>query len=284
MTLASNIPKPGPYGWDWSATTHDALGSDTFVSRILWDMVEALDPAYVLPGKGIQGWTESTQVFDDRGDRIGEIFHGGRTDVHVRSTSAAADSTRERVASLHNGRSARVDTRVDTLMEYDDIAGVMMRAASSYGSKVVRMESVDPRTGESLGRTLYLGAPTSAVRVRLYEKHLESPGQYEPGTNRVEVQLRPPSKMKADVSTWSREQTFCASRVTTELADLLGSEVAEAGSLHIARGTPDLEKSLEAMGHQYGPAARRWAEHQGGDLSRIWEHLFRDPRAGNDSA
>jgi len=284
VTLASNIPTPGPYGWDWSATTHDALGSDTFVSRILWDMVEALQPAYVLPGKGTQGWSESTDCFDDRGDRVGRIYHGGRTDVHVLATSAAADETRERVAGLHNGRSARVDTRVDTLMEYEQIADVMMDAAASYGSKVVRMESVDPRTRESLGRTLYLGAPSSAVRVRLYEKHLESPGQYEPGTNRVEVQLRPPSKMKADVSAWSREQTFCASRVTTDLAGLLGAEVAEAGSLHIARATPDLEKSLEFMGHQYGPAARRWAEHQGGDLTRIWDHLFRDPRAMEEPA
>lgn len=263
---AVETPQTSPYGWDWSATTHEGR------SGVVDDLLDALAPSLVLDGKGLQGWSQSLKAFDAEGFLIGSIyFGGGRDDVHVVSTSSAADYARSRVTSMDRCRTARVDTRVDTLAPWGHLEGVLEQAADRYGSRITRMESTE--RGRSLGRTLYLGAPTSAIRVRVYEKWLESPGEYPEGTNRVEVQLRPASKVKEAVSAWSPSETFCASKVTRELAVLLGDDLAPKNTLHVKRGTPDLERTLRAMGEQYGNAVDRWAKINGGDLSRVLEYL-----------
>lgn len=257
-----------PYGWDWTATTH--AGREDVVN----DLLSAMGTVIALPGKGLQGWSQSIESYDAGGYLTGRVYlGGGRDDVHVVSTSASADEVRPVVTRLDpEARTARVDTRVDTLVPFADLGALCEEAAASYGSRITRIESSE--RGVSLGRTIYVGAPSSAVRVRVYEKWLESPGQYVEGTNRVEVQLRPPSRVKADVSAWTPAQTFCASRVTRSLAQLLGDDLAPAATLHVKRGTPDLERTLETMGTQYGNAARRWLDLSGGDLGRLLEHLI----------
>lgn len=270
MSLQPTVDAPTPYGWDWSATTHNGTGDRM---ELVKELTKSLGGALVLPTrKGLQGWKKSVDSFDCDGYRLGRVYFGGeREDVHVVATSDAADLVREDVTT-GACKTSRVDTRVDTLASFEDLERVLQAAAESYGSLITRVES--ERRGESLGRTVYLGSPSSAIRVRLYEKHLESPGEYAEGTNRVEVQLRPPSKVKGRVSSWSRAETFCASRVTRDLAQRLGAELAPAASLHVKRGTPDLERSLAAMGDQYGNAARKWLAISGGDVGTILDRLI----------
>lgn len=254
------------YGWDWTATTHDVRDG------VVEDLATALGTSLALPGKGLQGWTRSVQCFDRRGDRIAQVyFGGGRDDVHVLATSEAAQWARSAVAGLDRARTSRVDTRFDTLTPFEDLEALVMQAASTYNAQVLYQES---RTGPRAGRTLYLGAPSSAIRVRVYEKWRESPGQYVDGTNRVEVQLRPPSRMKEAVTTWTPAQTFCASKTTRDLAALLGADATDPGSLHVAKPTPTLEQSLQAMSDQYGSAVARWLEHSGGDFSTVIDYLL----------
>lgn len=274
-TLPDRSDSSALYGWDWSATTHDPYDFPEGNTRqLLLGLTTALGGAHVLPvDKGLQGWTDSLDVFDCDGYRLGRVYYGGkRDDVHVVSTSSAADLVREDITRRYHAKSARVDTRVDSLVPFDDLAAILEDAAAGYGSMITRMES--SVRGESTGRTVYLGAPSSAVRVRLYEKWLESPGQYVEGTNRVEVQLRPPSKVKKAVSSWSRAETFCASRVTRDLARRLGDDLAPKASLHVDRGTPDLQKSLEAMGKQYGRVVDRWLDLSEGDFDTVLHHLL----------
>jgi len=166
-----------------------------------------------------------------------------------------------------------VDTRVDTLVPFDDLRGVC-EAVAGMKARITYMES--SQGGESTGRTIYVGSPSSAVRVRVYEKWLESPGQYVEGTNRVEVQLRPPSRAKEMVSGWTRAETFCASQLTRRLADELGTDVAHPGSLQKSRGTPDLEETMKAMGEQYGKAVERWLSVSGGDVDRVLDYLIKE--------
>jgi hypothetical protein len=255
------------YGWDWSATTHEGT------TGVVDDLLSAMGAQIALPGKGLQGWSRSVQGYDAGGYLLGSVyFGGGRDDVHVLATSASADVARPAVMGMGRAKTARVDTRVDTLLPFEDLSGLCEHAASAYGSRITRMQSWE--RGDSLGRTIYVGAPSSAVRVRVYEKWLESPGQYVEGTNRVEVQLRPASKVKERVSAWTPAETFCASRVTRSLAELLGDDRAPKASLHVDRGTPDLEKSLVAMGDQYGNAARRWLDVSGGDVGQLLDRLL----------
>jgi len=157
---------------------------------------------------------------------------------------------------------------------FEQLVAICEQVAAVYGSRITRMES--SVRGQSLGRTLYVGSPKSAIRVRVYEKWLESPGQYVDGTNRVEVQLRPPSRAKGAVSEWTPGQTFCASRVTRALADALTTEGVAPATLYLRRGTPDLERSLEAMGAQYGGVVQKWLERSEGNWDRVLDHLVGD--------
>lgn len=264
-----DVPSLGLYGWDWSATTHEAADG------IVNDLIESMGYEYVLPGGGIQGWSQSVVAYDGLGYKLGTVyFGGGRDDVHVLATSEVADETRTRVAGIQRARTARVDTRVDSLVSFDDLTAIMEDAAQTYGSTITTMES--KQRGQSLGRTVYLGAPSSAIRVRLYEKWLESPGMFPDGehVNRVEVQLRPASRVKARVTGWSRAETFCASKVTRRLAELLGADLVPKNSLHVAKPTPDLERTLEVMGQQYGGAVERWLKLSKGDITTVLDHLL----------
>jgi len=257
------------YGWDWSSTTHDARDG------VVGDLLSALGTRVAVRGKGLQGWSQSVKGYDAEGYLLGSVyFGGGRDDVHVISTSSAADAARRAVVRRDGGaRTARVDTRLDTLVPFDDLRGVC-QAVAGMKARLTYMES--SHRGESTGRTLYVGSPSSAVRVRVYEKWLESPGQYVEGTNRVEVQVRPPSRAKERVTSWTPAETFCASQLTRRLAVELRSDVAHPGSLQKSRGTPDLEETMKAMGVQYGKAAERWLSVSGGNVDRVLDYLFNE--------
>lgn len=256
----------GVHGWDWSATTHPLVDNSPAY------LVDALRPWVVRRGKGLQGWSQSLEAFDRDGYALGSVFFGGgREDAHVLATGGAAHNARRAVAVLAEARTSRVDTRVDTLAPFEDLAAILEAGAAVYGSQIIRTES--SVRGVSTGRTVYLGAPASAVRVRLYEKWLQAPGDYLEGTNRVEVQLRPHSRAKAMVSGWSPAETFCATRTTRDLAAQLGVDVAAPPALEVSRGTPDLEARLASMGRQYGNTFVEWMDVSGGDVSAVVEHL-----------
>lgn len=260
------------YGWDWSQTTHDAVGTDSTVKAIAADLVSTLSGAIAVPGKGLQGWRESLQVFDADGYKLGQVYFGGeRTDVHVVSTSSAAHNTRRLMVGKYGAKTSRVDTRVDTLLAYEDLED-LMRTAAGRKAKLTSMAS--EQGGQSLGRTLYVGSTTSDLRIRVYEKWLESPGQYAEGTNRVEVQLRPRgSESKANVSAWSPADTFCATELSRRAAKLLGTDVAHPATLQKKRGTPDLERALQSMSNQYRPSVERWLKATGGDIGKVLDYL-----------
>jgi len=236
--------------------------------------VDSLYGVQALPGKGLQGWKKSLQVFDAEGYKLGDVFFGGREDVHVKATSAAANVARARVVGLFNAKTARVDTRIDTLKEWSHLEELCREAA---GAKALVTYIESHRGGVDAGRTLMVGSPKSHVRVRVYEKWLESRQkggpEYEEGTNRVEVQFRPPSRAKGDVSLWTAAETFCATELTRRVAHLLGSEVAHPATVQKTKGTPDLERTLAAMGRQYGRAVGRWLEASAGDVSKVLDHL-----------
>lgn len=261
------------YGWDWSATTHSGLDEGSGPATVVRGLLQQLDPSVVLPGKGLQGWQRSARAFDSDGFLIGQLYYGGRDDVHLVSTGSVATEVRAKVSSKYQAKTSRVDTRFDSCVKFEDLEDVLQSCASA-STLVTEFRS---RRGDvSTGRTLYVGSPRSAVRVRLYEKWLESPGQYPDGTNRVEVQFRPPSRAKQAVSSWTTTDTFCASLLTRRVAEALGGQVSTPPTFAAPKRTPDLQKSLEAMGRQYGRTFRDWMRVSGGDLETALDYLERE--------
>lgn len=273
MALEFTVPA-GPdnsadsfYGWDWTQTTHQ--GDDLTVRRLL----RALDGAAHIPGKGLLGWPMSIEVYDASGFKLGQVFYGGgREDVHLLATSAVADEIRPLVVGVDETKTSRVDTRVDTLMDFDRLAKILWACSETYHVTMKFDQSYD-RAGNSAGRTWTMGSPRSRIRIRIYEKWLESPGQYVEGTNRVEVMLRPDSQHKGAVSSWDRAMTFCASKSARDLAQRLGADYAPKADLRVSRGTPDLEQKLKNMGSQYHKTVDDWLQVSGGDIDTVIQRL-----------
>lgn len=266
---------PTPYGWDWSATTHGDHERPDLSPVVLDELVNALEARTVLPGKGLHGWTDSLQVFDAEGYKRANVYYGGRGDLHVVSTSGQAHAAREAVLAVGDARTSRVDTQFNLLTPFEELREVA-ESLGGRGTKVVYYEGSTLSGGggkETSGRTVYIGSPTSQVRVRIYEKWLESPGKYRQGTNRVEVQFRPPSRAKYRVSDWTPAETFCASRLTRRLADALGADVVDPGTVQLQRAEPDLERSLSYLGRQYGKTFEAWCKVSGGDVTTVIEYL-----------
>lgn len=270
-SVVTSDEKRDAYRWDWSATTHDPTGTGLTGRELVTDLVTACDPLLVVPGKGLQGWAKGVEVFGHDGNVSARVYWGGeRQDVHVVASSEVAHEIRPRVASMYGAKTARVDTRVDTLRSYSELVEIARKAAGPRTKLTFMASEVG---GESTGRTLYVGSPTSDVRVRIYEKHLESPGSYDEPVNRVEVQFRPPSRGKQEVSERLPGETFCATKLTRRLADALGADVYKPVSVQKPKAVPDLELTLEHMGKQYGPAVDRFLNLSGGDVDAVLRRL-----------
>lgn len=118
-------------------------------------------------------------------------------------------------------------------------------------------------------RTLYVGSPSSSIRLRLYEKGIEMRERHkvEAPTDwiRIEVQLRPSDKvLKQVVSRSTPEEVFACTRWTKQIAGRLLSIEAPRMSLGTRYRLDDLERSEYFLFKQYGGILLKLAEKYGG--------------------
>lgn len=146
---------------------------------------------------------------------LAELLSG---DWLLEATGSLAREWKPRLAQLGMWRCARVDACLDTdLLGFDDLEALAVE--SSHGSaQITKMESV--RGGQ--GRTLYVGASSSRIRCRLYEKGLQDPDNYASNVVRFEVQLRPDSQFKKSAMLLSEVEVLSASSVGCAVLECLG--------------------------------------------------------------
>jgi hypothetical protein len=195
----------------------------------------ALKPADVLPwlfadlgdthtqGKGYHTFGERLSVTDSSGDQIGAIQWGGkqgdRIMVEVKGTRTPAVVERLREAAPDH-RCTRVDACADW-----DAPGVWQRLLEPV-ERVARSHRLyAQRLGDweghpELGRTYLVGAASSPIRARLYEKGRQPEYRHtaRPDWCRLEVQVRPQKEAKSVYATLSASEVWGASRWTRQLA------------------------------------------------------------------
>jgi hypothetical protein len=174
------------------------------VSAGVDDVVEALmglaERADLKHFKGLQGYATRTMVMDD-GETVGQVWHGGSHPLpHVVFTSDAAVAGAELIRAKFEHTVTRLDAKEDFGDEgaFDRILPALLEAARKHRVKV------DTRGDHLLrkeARTVYLGAKSSAVQCRQYDKAAELRSQFahEPAKllevpqhlTRLEVQVRP---------------------------------------------------------------------------------------------
>lgn len=226
----------------------------------------------VKSGAGFHHFGERLAVYDDTGAQVGACHYGGSHGARVmcevkgERTPLAVDWIRQ-----HQHRCTRVDSCVDFERPgvFEELRTHVERARSAHG---IYRQNLGDWDQPELGRTVMLGAPTSAVRVRLYEKGKQPEYRHLGRTDyvRLEIQVRPQKQAREVFSTVSAVDVWSASRWTRQIA-------AEAMGIHL-QATPagtvwrerDIDRAISHMAGQYGAHLVGLASHLGG-----WEELGR---------
>lgn len=220
-------------------------------------------------GKGFHTFKERIWVTDSSGDQVGAVQWGGDRQGERVMVEVKGERTPGVVEALRASCEHRC-TRVDACADWDapgaytrllsDVLEVK-RAHDLYGERRGDWEDHPEK-----GRTQYLGASSSPVKARLYEKGLQPEYEHLGLKNwvRLEIQVRPQKDAKAQFSKLSAIEVWGASRWTRDLAAAALAEHVDphpAGSVY---KLTDRDHKLRWMLRQYGPSLLSLAEDCGG--------------------
>jgi hypothetical protein len=244
----------------YTATTREASRDD------LLNLV-CMSGDEVRSGRGFHTFGERYSVIDPTGDQVGSVLAGGRQGDRV-MVEVKGDRTPAVVEALR-GRFAHRCTRVDTCADFDrpgafeELLAPVLRVKEEFDLYGERRGDWDK---PELGRTIYLGAPTSAIRFRLYEKGKQPELRHlnQPDRVRAELQIRPAKEARDVYAGVSASDAWGASRWTRALAgELLGQMLDPVPPGTIWKRTKR-EQALRWMVRQYGPHLVSLAEDLGG--------------------
>jgi hypothetical protein len=210
------------------------------------------------------GYGGGCRLSDTQG-RVADVWWGGRHELpHVVSSGESAQAVAEVLRAEYPGRH-RV-TRGDACIDfadpgaYDVLQGIALGVAQDRG---IRVGTAGDHLLTKQGRTLYLGAPSSHTRMRLYDKADELRAKFHADPRRLatvpdelarlEVQVRPQTlQAKRAAASIDPLSLMGSTAWTRELIRRVGGvdlEPFEAGK--VWRQADD-ERAMAAMLAQYG--------------------------------
>lgn len=217
-------------------------------------------------GRGFHTFGERIAVKNHAGDEIGSVSFGGRQGdrIMVEVKGERTPELVERLRASGEHRCTRVDSCVDFERPgaFEALLDPVMRAKADF--KLYGERRGDWEFPE-LGRTQYLGANSSTVRLRLYEKGKQPEFRHlnRPDLARMEVQIRPAKDAKTEYSQLSALEVWGASKWTRQLA----AEVLESYLDPVPPGTvrkdTELTQKVRWLCKQYGPTLMKLASDLG---------------------
>lgn len=235
----------------YSATTR-AAKPEAFLS-MLWK------PGFeVREGRGFHGFDKRLSVkCGSSREEVGAVSYGGSHGELV-MVEAKGIWTTELIGRLRDEVPDHNCTRVDSCHDadvpgaWDDYLAIVEDVKARHKIKGEKRGDWDYPDD---GRTMYLGATSSPVRVRLYEKGKQPEYRHAGRSDwvRLEVQVRPQKDAKRAYSTMSAADVWGASKFTREIASRafsLDAGVFPAGGV---KKENDLERRLHWMVQQYAP-------------------------------
>lgn len=264
--------------FDWYGATLD------YDPHVLAEWLAEVFAGEVKPGRGQHGYRAGLDVKRE-GRAVARIWYGGQNGtIHVESSGEDARVLAAAMQDTMHGyyRVSRVDSAYD-FVEGDEWARLFeacMTVADYLPTGEARRRKLSVRTvgdwlredeGHPDGRTLYIGAPSSPVMVRLYEKGKQLrkafPDQAEKfpvGWVRMEVQWRPQKAARRDAAALSPRDIWGAGAWVRDLhARALNGAVERLQPQ--TKALPDDDRAWYYLVKQYGPLLRRRAERDGWD-------------------
>jgi hypothetical protein len=206
-------------------------------------------------GRGFHTFAERIWVQDDTGSQVGAVQWGGRQGdrimVEVKGTRTPAVVERLRGAAEH--RCTRVDACADFEFPgaWEQLLGHVMQVKGDHDLYGERRGDWDK---PEFGRTQYLGANSSAVRLRLYEKGKEPDMRHlaRPDLVRCEVQVRPAKEAKEVFARLSPTEVWGAARWSRDLAGRVLEVAVDRKPAGAVWRQTTIERRLRFLARQYG--------------------------------
>jgi hypothetical protein len=235
--------------FDWMQTTIREDPKEVF------DLLAGTLGGDLIVGRGLNGYERSMAV-NRQGETLARVFYGGFNGwPNVLASGAQTDD----VAPVIRGAwPAHEVTRMDSAQDFDTAGGYDLVRETLVGihqtSRISKYEIESTQNGVR-SRTIYLGAPASRVRVRLYEK-----GRFEHQLGnvgasidwfRIEAQIRPTGDARGRAAEVDAGEAWGFSPWAREVAKaVMGLEV-ERVTMQLKR-EPDYQRALHALQRQYG--------------------------------
>lgn len=229
-------------------------------------------------GRGHHGFEERISFVGQDGAEAASVQHGGSHGDLV-MIEVKGERTPEVVNRLRQTVEHHRCTRVDSCIDFDEpgsfdyLLGHCIEVKKGHKLKGSKAGDWDDYPED--GRTLYLGAPTSAVRARLYEKGRQPEYRFaeRPDWARMEVQVRPMKEAKETYSTLDARGVWGASKWTRELAGrILAAELTPMPAGTVRKQT-SRDAAIRFMCKQYG-AHLLSLIHELGSADKLGWHLF----------
>lgn len=247
--------------WDWYECTIHGLGQSAH-DLVLSGLVGGLDLSSISTGRAMHGYLRGAEV--RRGDSVlATVWWGGNPGVHVKATGGRSPEVAAVVRARWPEHSI---TRVDACVDwdraglFDQLAPALLDYAAECGITI--NQQGDWHRGQ--GRTLYLGATSSPVRLVLYEKGYEVGGGASPHWVRIEVRVRPKGAARERVALWEPGEAFGAAAWLSEALQRIGWAELVPQSVGTVWRPSDTHRARLAMLRQYGPTLSAWIAEAGG--------------------
>lgn len=208
-------------------------------------------------GRGFHTFAERVSMKDCTGDEVGAVSFGGRQGDRI-MIEVKGERTPEIVERIRQGAESHRCTRVDSCVDFER-SGAFEDLLKPVTRVKRQFDLYGERRGDwekpEFGRTQYLGAPSSAIRARLYEKGKQPEYRHlgRPDLARLEIQVRPAKDAKTQYSRLSALEVWGASKWTRELAAEVLESFLDAYPPGTVRKDSEMTQKVRWLCRQYGP-------------------------------
>ena len=209
-------------------------------------------------GRGFHGFGHRVGFVDETtATEVGSVSWGGQHGelAMVEVKGERSPDVVERLRSVFPHRVTRMDTCAD--FDAPRAFSRVMRACQAVkrGHRIWGEKRGDWEDHPEKGRTYYLGANTSPVRMRAYEKGKQPEYAHlsKPDWVRAEVQIRPKGDARHTFATISALDAWGAARWTRDLAGQLLKQHVDPHPAGTVYRQSDLERRLDWLCAQGGP-------------------------------
>lgn len=273
--------------FDAYSATSDAAKMDDLL-QVLCDSNGLSSVLNLRKSRGFHTFGERLSVRDESGSEWAAVMWGGKQGKRV-MLEVKGERTPAAVAELRKRYEHRC-TRVDACVDFDSPRAFerlyracrqIKKAHRIWGDKRGDWEDHPEK-----GRTLYLGASSSATRLRLYEKGKQPEYAHlnRPHWARIEIQVRPQKQAREAFSRLGPVEVWGSSRWSRELAAYVLKEHVEPHPAGTTYRLTQRQRALTWMVKQYGEHLAAEAADLGG-----WDHLggsllaiYSDVKGGRD--